>query len=229
LPRTPDPELQYITLTVDNRGTGYKGRAFRCSVTGDLGAREAADQIHAAKWLAANYPFVDADRIGMWGWSYGGYLTAKVIEANNPIISFGVSTAPVSDWRFYDSMYTERYMKTPDTNGEGYNRSAVRNTDGFKRLPGGFLVQHGTGDDNVHFQNAAVLVDLLMGAKVGPEKLEAAYFTDSDHSISRNGASTYLYKQLTEKLFKEKKRVVGEVEKHQWTRKRRSLPSLPVR
>jgi len=224
-----DPELQYITLTVDNRGTGYKGRAFRCSVTGDLGAREATDQIHAAKWLAANYPFVDADRIGMWGWSYGGYLTAKVIEANDPIISFGVSTAPVSDWRFYDSMYTERYMKTPDTNGEGYNRSAVRNTDGFKRLPGGFLVQHGTGDDNVHFQNAAVLVDLLMGAKVGPEKLEAAYFTDSDHSISRNGASTYLYKQLTEKLFKEKKRVVGEVEKHQWTRKRRSLSSLSVR
>ncbi|KAK0643271.1 dipeptidyl peptidase IV N-terminal region-domain-containing protein [Cercophora newfieldiana] len=217
-----DPELQYITLTVDNRGTGYKGRAFRCSVASNLGTLEAADQIHAAKWLAANFPFVDADKIGIWGWSYGGYLTAKVIEANDAIISYGIATAPVSDWRFYDSMYTERYMKTPATNAEGYNRSAVRKTEGFKRLPGGFLVQHGTGDDNVHFQNAAVLVDLLMGAKVGPDKFEAAYFTDSDHSIARNGANMYLYKQLTEKLYKEKKRVVGGAEKHQWSKKKRS-------
>ncbi|KAK0627547.1 dipeptidyl peptidase IV N-terminal region-domain-containing protein [Immersiella caudata] len=207
-----DPELQYITLTVDNRGTGNKGRAFRSAVARDLGNLEAADQINAAKWLAANFPFVDADKIGIWGWSYGGYLTAKVVEVNDPIISYGMSTAPVSDWRFYDSMYTERYMKTPETNGEGYARSAVSNTEGFKRLPGGFLVQHGTGDDNVHFQNAAALVDLLMGARVGPEKFEAAYFTDADHSIGRNGANVYLYRQLTEKLFKEKQRVVGPIQ-----------------
>ncbi|KAK4450784.1 putative dipeptidyl peptidase 4 [Podospora aff. communis PSN243] len=216
-----DPELQFITLTVDNRGTGNKGRAFRSAVARDLGSFEAADQIFAAKWLAANFPYVDADKIGIWGWSYGGYLTAKVVEANDPIISYGMSTAPVSDWRFYDSMYTERYMKTPELNEEGYARSAVRNTEGFRRLPGGFLVQHGTGDDNVHFQNVAALVDLLMGARIGPEKFEAAYFTDADHSINRNGANVYLYKQLTGKLFKEKQRVVGQPGGHQWSRRRR--------
>jgi len=216
---TSDPELEYITLTVDNRGTGNKGRAFRSAVAGNLGELEAADQIFAAKWLAANYPIVDENKIGIWGWSYGGYLTAKVVEVGDPIISMGIATAPVSDWRFYDSLYTERYMKTPATNPAGYNRSAVSKTDGFKKLAGGFLVQHGTGDDNVHFQNAAALVDLLMAAKVGPDKLQAAYFTDSDHGISRNGAGTYLYKQLTRKLFDEKKRAVGEKEGHQWSRR----------
>ncbi|KAK4122993.1 hypothetical protein N657DRAFT_634217 [Parathielavia appendiculata] len=212
-----DPELEYITLTVDNRGTGYRGRAFRSAVAGRLGELEAQDQIWAAKWLAEQSSWVDRERIGIWGWSYGGYLTAKVVEVGDEAIAFGLATAPVADWRLYDSMYTERYMKTPELNGEGYNKSAVRGVDGFKGLRGGFLVQHGTGDDNVHFQNAAAFGDLLMGGRVGPEKLEVTFFTDSDHSIRYNGQNAFVYKQLTKKLFEEKNRVAAEG--HQWSKR----------
>ncbi|KAK0716285.1 dipeptidyl peptidase IV N-terminal region-domain-containing protein [Lasiosphaeris hirsuta] len=213
-----DPELEYITLTVDGRGTGYKGRAFRAAVAGDLGAMEAADQIWAARELAKN-AWVDAGKIGIWGWSYGGYLAAKVVEAGDPIISMGIATAPVSDWRFYDSMYTERYMKTLQGNGKGYDRSKVHDAEGFRKIAGGFLIQHGTGDDNVHFQNSAVLSEFLMGEKVSPEKLEVTWFTDSDHGINHNNAGVFLYKQLSRKLFEEKKRVGNSTAAHQWSRK----------
>ncbi|KAK4137116.1 hypothetical protein BT67DRAFT_372326 [Trichocladium antarcticum] len=214
-----DPELEYITLTVDNRGTGFQGRAFRAAVAGRLGALEAQDQVWAAKELARQNRWVDAERIGIWGWSYGGYLTAKVVEVGDPIIAFGFATAPVSDWRFYDSMYTERYMKTPALNAEGYAMSAVRDVEGFRALRGGFLVQHGTGDDNVHFQNGAALGDLLMGGGVTPEKLEVTWFTDSDHSIRYNGQKAFVYKQLSKKLFEEKNR--GAKGGHQWSRRDR--------
>lgn len=213
-----DPELEYITFTVDNRGTGYKGRAFRASVASNLGDLEAQDQVWAAKELAKN-SWVDSSKIGIWGWSYGGYLTAKVVELGDPIISLGLATAPVSDWRFYDSMYTERYMKTPALNPAGYNKSAVVKPDGFKTIAGSFLIQHGSGDDNVHFQNAAALADLLMGGKVGPEKLEVTWFTDSDHSIRYNNQNAFVYKQLSKKLFEEKKREGSSSGGHQWSRK----------
>ncbi|KAK0630867.1 dipeptidyl peptidase IV N-terminal region-domain-containing protein [Bombardia bombarda] len=201
-----DPELEYITFTVDNRGTGGKGRAFRSLVASNLGDLEAQDQIWAAREIAKN-AWVDADKIGIWGWSYGGYLTAKVVEVGDPIISLGLSTAPVSDWRFYDSMYTERYMKTTALNPAGYAKSAVHDTAGFKKIAGSFMIQHGTGDDNVHFQNSAALADLLVGDRVSPEKVSVQWFTDSDHSIRYNNANTFLYKQLSKKLFEEKKRV----------------------
>lgn len=213
-----DPELEYITFTVDNRGTGYKGREFRSAVASNLGDLEAQDQIWAAKELAKN-PWVDAEKIGIWGWSYGGYLSSKVVEVGDPIISLGLITAPVSDWRFYDSMYTERYMKTPETNAEGYAKSAVHSTAGFKAIAGSFLIQHGTGDDNVHFQNSAALVDLLVGDKVSPEKMSVQWFTDSDHSIRYNNGNTFLYKQLSKKLFEEKKRVGNSTGGHQWSRR----------
>ncbi|KAK4155727.1 putative dipeptidyl peptidase 4 [Chaetomidium leptoderma] len=213
-----DPELEYITLTVDNRGTGFRGRAFRSAVAGNLGELEAQDQIWAAKLLARENAWVDAERIGIWGWSYGGYLTAKVVEVGDEAIAFGLATAPVADWRFYDSMYTERYMKTPALNGEGYNRSAVSRVAGFKGLRGAFLVQHGTGDDNVHFQNSAALGDLLMGGGVGPEKLEGTFFTDSDHGIRYHGQNTFVYKQLSKKLWEEKRRE-GKGGGHQWSKR----------
>ncbi|GAB1320006.1 Dipeptidyl peptidase 4 [Madurella fahalii] len=214
-----DPELEYITFTVDNRGTGFKGRSFRAAVAGRLGELEAQDQVWAARQLAEAHAWVDAERVGIWGWSYGGYLAAKVVELADPLISLGLATAPVADWRFYDTMYTERYMKTPATNAEGYARSAVRNTEGFRTIKGGFLVQHGTGDDNVHFQNAAALGDLLMGAGVGPERLEVTWFTDSDHSIRYNGQNAFVYKQLSKKLFEEKRRA-EEKGGHQWSRRK---------
>ena len=132
-------------------------------------------------------------------------------------------TAPVSDWRFYDTLYTERYMKTPALNPDGYAESAVHDATGFKNIANGVLIQHGTGDDNVHFQNAAVLLDLLMGAGVSPDKVRAQWFTDADHGIYYNGADTFLYKQLTSALFEEKEREIGaagaESDAHQWSRR----------
>lgn len=213
-----DPELEYIVLAVDNRGTGYLGREFRASVTKQLGKLEAQDQIWAAQqWAKRDY--VDAKHIVIWGWSYGGYLTSKVIEANTQadVFSRGLITAPVSDWRFYDTMYTERYMKTLSENAEGYKNSAVVDVAGFKSVRGGVLVQHGTGDDNVHFQNSAALTDTLMRQGVTPEKLRVQWFTDSDHSIRRVGQNIFLYKQLTDELYEEKR--WKEEKPHQWDKK----------
>ncbi|KAF3196805.1 diacylglycerol pyrophosphate phosphatase [Orbilia oligospora] len=220
-----DPELEFITWTVDGRGTGYKGRKFRSAVASHLGRYETQDQIFAAQELIKRNSFVDKDKIGIWGWSYGGYLSAKVLEADSGLFNYALIIAPVSDFRFYDSMYTERYMKTYEQNPAGYNETAVRKTDGFKNIKGKFSILHGTGDDNVHYQNAAALVDLLVGQGVGPDRMDMFAFTDSDHGIFYNGAYQWLYKYLTGKLFEEKKRVVGQPEiKHQWSKK-----GVPVR
>ncbi|KAI1410414.1 dipeptidyl peptidase IV N-terminal region-domain-containing protein [Hypoxylon sp. FL1857] len=216
-----DPELEFIQYTVDNRGTGFKGRAFRARVASNLGEFEAADQIWAAQELASRNSFIDAEKVGIFGWSYGGYLSAKVVEADSGVFTLGLIVAPVSDWRFYDSMYTERYMKTSQMNPDGYNKSAVRNPEGFKNIAGGFAIQHGLGDDNVHYQNTAALLDLLVGAGVPPAKMQWRVYTDSDHGISYHGASTYLYKFLTDLLYREKIRSSGGLV-HQWTRRARS-------
>lgn len=214
-----DPELQYITYTVDNRGTGLKGRAFRSTVTAQLGKLEAEDQIWAAQQLVATHSYIDAAKVGIQGWSYGGFLSAKVVEADSGVFSRALIVAPVSDWRFYDSMYTERYMKTPETNAAGYEETAVRRVEGFKNIAGGATVMHGLGDDNVHYQNTAALIDLLVGAGVSPGKMDWRAFTDSDHSILYNNARSYLYKWMTELLYREKMRT-GDVLEHQWSRKR---------
>lgn len=212
-----DPELEFVTWTVDNRGTGYQGRRFRSLVAKQLGDLEAEDQVYAAE-KAAQKDWIDSDHIGIWGWSYGGYLTGKVLETDSGVFSLGLLTAPVSDWRLYDSMYTERYMKTLSTNEEGYNTTAIRQTDGFKNVVGGFLVQHGTGDDNVHFQNSAALVDTLIGDGVTPEQMQVQWFTDSAHSINYNGGNVFLYRQLAERLYEEKNRAGKE--HHQWSKRR---------
>ena len=183
-----------------------------------MGDLEAQDQIWAAKELAKN-SWVDSEHIGIFGWSYGGYLSSKVVEVGDDIISFALITAPVSDWRFYDSIYTERYMKLPEDNVEGYNKSRVHDATGFKNIAGGVVIQHGTGDDNVHFQNSAALVDLLMGARVTPEKMQNTFFTDSDHSIVYNNGGKFLYRQLTKKIYEEKHREGDSKGKHQWSKK----------
>jgi dipeptidyl-peptidase-4 len=224
-----DPELEYIVLSVDNRGTGYKGRDFRNPVTQQLGKLEAIDQVYAAKeWAKKSY--VDAEHITIMGWSYGGYLASKVVETDSDAFSFAIITAPVSDWRFYDSMYTERYMKNI-TNSDGSNGTAsyfetsVHNTTGFKNIRGGFLIQHGTGDDNVHFQHSAVMVDTLTRGGVGPMKMNTQWFTDSDHSINFHGATALVYKQMAKYLWLEKNRKAGETV-HQFTKRGLEMPSL---
>jgi len=216
-----DPELAFITYTVDGRGTGYKGRAFRATVASHLGRYEPLDQIWAAEQLISMFSYVNPQKFGIWGWSFGGYLSAKVVElqGSGGPFSLGLITAPVTDWRFYDSMYTERYMKTSAMNEAEYNETAVRNATGFKDIRGGFAIMHGLGDDNVHYQNTAALVDLLVAEGVTSEKMDMFAFTDSDHSINYNGATTYIYKYLAKLLWEEVQRV-PETLVHQWSRRR---------
>ncbi|KAL7268388.1 Dipeptidyl peptidase 4 [Rhizina undulata] len=223
-----DPELSYIVLTVDNRGTGGKGRDFRKVVAKQLGKLEAEDQIWAAEEYVRTRKYADGQKVAIWGWSFGGYLTAKVAEKDSGVFTLGLSTAPVSDWRFYDSMYTERYMKSISTNAEGYAESAVSKSEGFKNIVGGFLVQHGTGDDNVHFQNTAALVDMLTLEGVSPLKLQTQFFTDNDHSMGFHKARAFLYKQLTERLYEEKERKGVRGGLHQWS-KRHDGVNVPLR
>ncbi|CAG8607679.1 25771_t:CDS:10, partial [Gigaspora rosea] len=137
------PRLKYVIVLVDSRGTGFKGRAFRCSVRKHLGEYESTDVINTAKYWAS-LPYVDSGKMAVWGWSFGGFVTSKIIEMDSGVFQVGMAVAPVTDWRFYDSIYTERYMKTPELNPLGYENSAITNMSGFDHAK--FLVVHGTGD-----------------------------------------------------------------------------------
>ncbi|KAJ3308689.1 hypothetical protein HDV04_000976 [Boothiomyces sp. JEL0838] len=179
----------FIGVIVDARGTGFKGRKFRTAVYKNLGKHESQDFITTAKYLADTYSFIDSSRIGIWGWSFGGFLTSKTIEQDSTIFSLGMAVAPVTDWKLYDSIYTE----TPEENPEGYKESAISRMNGFRNAK--FLMIHGTGDDNVHFQNSARLVWKLTGA--GVEGYTVQYYTDSDHSMGANGAQSQVFRLLT--------------------------------
>ncbi|KAH8989460.1 dipeptidyl aminopeptidase [Lactarius akahatsu] len=184
--------LQYVVVVVDGRGTGYKGRALRNPVKGNLGFWEARDQINAARlWAAKDY--VDPKRIGIWGWSYGGFMSSKVVEANAGIHSLAISVAPVTSWRLYDSIYTERYMGLPALNPGGYVNASISNVTAFDKVD--YLLAHGSGDDNVHFANSAHLLDMFTKAHV--RNYQFRMFTDSDHSIQKRGANRELYEYMT--------------------------------
>ncbi|OAA71313.1 dipeptidyl aminopeptidase [Cordyceps fumosorosea ARSEF 2679] len=174
--------LGYVVVTVDPRGTGFKGRAHRVAVRGQLGVVEAQDHIAAARHFAAR-PYVDPARLALWGWSYGGFQTLKTLEADaGATFSYGMAVAPVTDWRFYDSIYTERYMRTPQDNPDGYTAARVGNNATALGGVVRFLLMHGSADDNVHFQNSLTLLDDLDLA--GVENFDVHVFPDSDHSIS---------------------------------------------
>ncbi|KAK9261194.1 dipeptidyl peptidase IV N-terminal region-domain-containing protein [Lipomyces tetrasporus] len=185
--------LDAIVVSVDGRGTGFMGRQFRAVVRDRLGYWEARDQILAAKqWSKRSY--VDPSRIAIWGWSYGGYMTLKTLEQDGgKTFSYGMAVAPVTDWRFYDSIYTERYMHTPQQNADGYDGSAIKNVTALKEAKR-FLLMHGTGDDNVHFQNTLALIDKLDLQQV--ENYDMYVFPDSDHSIYFHNANKIVYDRL---------------------------------
>ena len=138
-------EYGYIVLEVDGRGTGFRGRAFKTVIRGQLGKAEVEDQLAVAK-MWGELPYVDEKRIGFQGWSYGGFLASKIIEANSSIIAAAVAVAPVTSFLHYDSIYTERYMGTLQSNRAGYESSAVTDMEGFRHAD--FLLMHGSGDDN---------------------------------------------------------------------------------
>jgi dipeptidyl aminopeptidase B len=182
--------LGYLIITLDGRGTGYIGRRARCTIRDHIGTLEARDQIETAKvWAAKDY--VDAARIAIWGWSYGGFLTLKTLELDaGNTFQYGVAVAPVTDWRFYDSIYTERYMHTPQRNPEGYEASAIRNMSALGQNVR-FLVMHGVADDNVHMQSTLTLIDGLDVA--GVENYDVHVFPDSDHGIRFHNANRMVY------------------------------------
>ena len=182
--------LGYIVVTLDGRGTGFLGRAHRCIVRGNIGYWEAHDQIVAAKmWAAKSY--VDAERMAIWGWSYGGFMTLKTLEMDaGQTFRYGMAVAPVTDWRYYDSVYTERYMHTPQHNPKGYDNATISNVTALSQNVK-FLVMHGYSDDNVHFQNTLALLDKLdLG---GVRNYDVHVFPDSDHSIFFHNANSVVY------------------------------------
>ncbi|KAJ1674246.1 Dpp4p, partial [Spiromyces aspiralis] len=195
--QTEHPNVQFVVVTVDGRGTAHKGRPFRSAVSKQLGVLEVQDQVSAARYMQSR-KYVDPDRIAIWGWSYGGYMTTRAIEAAPDVFKVGMAVAPVTDWTFYDSVYTERYMKTPQMNSEGYKSAAVHNMTSFKHAR--YFVQHGTGDDNVHTQHTYALVDHLQMA--GVKTFEMAEYTDADHSIIVHNARPLLFYRLKEFLFR---------------------------
>ena len=145
----------YIVVCVDGRGTGYKGRDFKKVTQKELGKYEVEDQIAAAKLLGQR-DYIDANRIGIWGWSYGGFMSSNCLLKGNDVFKMAIAVAPVTSWRFYDTIYTERYMTTPQENASGYDdNSPINHVD---KLKGKYLLIHGTADDNVHVQNTMRMV-----------------------------------------------------------------------
>lgn len=186
-------EFNTVVVTVDGRGTGFRGKKFRNIVRDNLGYFEVNDQVQAAEhWISRGY--IDKARTAIWGWSYGGYMTLKTMEFDaGKTFKFGMSVAPVTDWKLYDSVYTERYMHTPQQNPGGYEDARVSNVTNFKGVKR-FLIMHGTGDDNVHFQNTMQLIDAF--DIEGVENYDMHVFPDSDHSIRWHNAGTMVYNRL---------------------------------
>ncbi|AMD22173.1 HGL167Wp [Eremothecium sinecaudum] len=185
--------LNAIIVVVDGRGTGFKGDDFSTVIYERLGDYEARDQIAAAK-LYAGMPYVDKSKISIWGWSYGGYLTLKTLEKDaGNTFNYGMAVAPVTDWRLYNSIYTERYMNLPQKNPLGYEISKVHNMTALANVTR-FLLVHGTADDNVHIQHTLNLIDDLTVA--GVRNYDTLFFTDSSHSIKFHNANSVLFDRL---------------------------------
>jgi len=181
----------YIVACVDGRGTGYKGADFKKVTYKQLGKYEVDDQIDAAK-VIGNYSFVDKSRIGIWGWSYGGFMSSNCILKGNDIFKMAIAVAPVTNWRFYDSVYTERYMQTPQENPQGYDDNSPINF--VEKLKGKYLLIHGSGDDNVHVQNTMQMMEALIQAN---KQFDSQIYPDKNHGIYGGKTRIQLYNKMT--------------------------------
>lgn len=182
----------YIIVAVDGRGSGARGRDFRQVIYQNLGKYETMDQIEVAKWLGSQ-SYIDAGRIGIFGWSYGGYISALCITKGADVFKTAIAVAPVSNWKFYDNVYTERYMGTMQTNPGGFDANAPTNYTDL--LKGNFLLVHGTGDDNVHWQNSAELINALVKSN---KQFDLMIYPDRNHSITGGTTKYHLYKKMTD-------------------------------
>lgn len=186
----------FIVVCVDGRGTGGRGAAFEKCTYMRIGVKEAQDQVEAAKYLGT-LPYVNPSAIGIWGWSYGGYNTLMSMSEGTPVFACGIAVAPPTDWRFYDTVYTERFMRTPKENAEGYAASSPMNR--IDKLHGDLLLVHGMADDNVHFRNTAEYSEALVQAGV---QFRTQVYTNRNHSIYGGNTRLHLYTLLTN-YFKE--------------------------
>jgi len=182
----------YIVACVDNRGTNGRGEAFRKSTYMKLGELETIDQLEAAQWFGSQ-SYIDADRMGIFGWSYGGYMTSLCMTKGKGTFKMGIAVAPVTTWRYYDTVYTERFMRTPQENPEGYDQNSPINfADG---LQGKFLLIHGSGDDNVHYQNSMDFVEALIQAD---KQFDMQFYPNKNHGIYGGNTSMHLYKRMSD-------------------------------
>jgi dipeptidyl-peptidase-4 len=186
----------YVVVSIDNTGTGFRGEEFKKKTYLQLGNLEIEDQIDAAKYLAT-LPFVDATRIGHWGWSFGGFMSSLAITKGADVFKTAIAVAPVTNWMYYDNIYTERFMRTPKENKKGYEQTAPINF--VNKIKGKFLIIHGTADDNVHFQNSVMMVDEMIKKNV---EFESAYYPNKNHGINGGNTTFHLYTKMT-KFIKE--------------------------
>ncbi|HJH48065.1 S9 family peptidase [Bacteroides fragilis] len=183
--------LGYVVACVDGRGTGGRGSEFQKCTYLNLGVKEAKDQVEAAKYLGG-LPYVDKGRIGIWGWSFGGYMTIMSMSEGTPVFKAGVAVAAPTDWKYYDTVYTERFMRTPKENAEGYKAaSAFSRAD---NLHGNLLLVHGMADDNVHFQNCTEYAEHLV--QLG-KQFDMQVYTNRNHGIYGGNTRNHLYTRLT--------------------------------
>lgn len=182
----------YIVVSVENRGTGARGEAFKKATYMQLGKLETEDQISGAEFLG-NLSYVDKDRIGIFGWSYGGYMSALCMTKGNAFFKTGIAVAPVTNWRYYDNIYTERYMRKPQDNASGYDDNSPINH--VNKLKGKFLLVHGSGDDNVHVQNSMDLITALVNAN---KQFDLMIYPNKNHGIYGGNTRLHLYKKMTD-------------------------------
>lgn len=180
----------FIVVVVDTRGTGGRGEKFKKLTYKQLGKYELEDLLATGRYLST-LSYVDGNRLGIWGWSYGGYMSSLVMTKGNGLYKAGIAVAPVTNWRYYDTIYTERYMQTPQTNASGYDdNSPVFFAEG---LQGNFLLIHGTGDDNVHFQNSVALQDALVAAG---KQFQSFFYPDKNHGLPGQATRHHLYTMM---------------------------------
>ena len=182
----------YVVVCFDGRGTGGRGSAFKKQTYRDLGRMECDDAIEAARWFGKQ-SWVDADRLGIWGWSFGGYLSSLAILKGNDVFKTAIAVAPVMTWRYYDNIYTERFLALPDGNAAGYDENSPLNF--ADRLKGNYLLVHGTGDDNVHLQNS---LDMLTALEAAGKQFEFRLYPNKNHSIYGGNTRLNLYQLMTD-------------------------------
>lgn len=181
----------YVIVCVDGRGTGFKGAQFKKLTQNQLGKFEVEDQIEAARKFG-ELSYINASKIGIWGWSYGGFMSSNAILKGNDVFKAAVAVAPVTSWRFYDTIYTERYMDTPQNNPSGYDdNSPLSHVD---KLKGKYLLIHGSADDNVHVQNTMRMVEALIQAN---KQFEWMIYPDKNHGIYGGNTRLHLYNKMT--------------------------------